>query len=70
MSRADHLQWCKDRAMEYVNTGDSTNAIASMISDLGKHPETAQSASLGMMLAIVINRNDKAAMTNWVQGFN
>jgi hypothetical protein len=41
ISRAEHLEWCKKRALEYVNRGDTSQAFASMGSDLGKHPETA-----------------------------
>ena len=52
MNRAEHLQWCKDRAMEYCRQGDVTNAYASMASDLSKHPETEGHAGiqLGAML--------------------
>lgn len=39
MNREEHLQWAKDRALEYVEAGELQNAIASMISDLQKHPE-------------------------------
>jgi hypothetical protein len=38
-SRAEHLQWAKDRALEYFAQGDLVNACASFLSDLGKHPE-------------------------------
>lgn len=40
MTREEHLNWCKTRAIEYVEAGDLSNAQASMISDLGKHPDT------------------------------
>ena len=39
-TRDEHLAWCKQRALEYADRGDTTNAVASMMSDLGKHPET------------------------------
>lgn len=38
MTREEHLQWSKDRALQYL-PGDVTNATASFVSDLGKHPE-------------------------------
>jgi hypothetical protein len=38
--RATHLQWCKDRALEYVKAGRLEDAISSMQSDLTKHPDT------------------------------
>jgi hypothetical protein len=40
MTRDEHLQWCKDRALEYADQGDMVNAVSSMVSDLRKHPET------------------------------
>lgn len=45
MTRAAHLQWAKDRALEYVEAGDFAGACASMLSDLGKHPQIDASAA-------------------------
>jgi hypothetical protein len=39
MTRAEHLAWAKARALDYVEAGDLASAVASMISDLGKHDE-------------------------------
>lgn len=71
ISRAEHLQWCKDRAMEYVNKGDYLNAIASMTSDLGKHPETAGSVETAVMLSplVMMNPSHREA-ERFVLGFN
>jgi len=41
MDRLEHLNWCKERAREYLDRGDPSNAISSMLSDMAKHPETA-----------------------------
>ena len=35
-TRAEHLAWCKKRALEYVDAGDLLQAYTSMASDLGK----------------------------------
>lgn len=72
-TREDHLQWCKDRAMEYVNKNDFANAVTSMLSDLEKHAETAQSASgilaqLGMFE--LMNRPTKESISKYIEGFN
>lgn len=40
MTRAEHLAWCKERALAYVEAGDTQQAYASLASDLGKHEET------------------------------
>lgn len=47
---AEHLQWCKDRAIEYVDAGDLNQAYTSMITDRGDHPLTANhpAIQLGM----------------------
>ena len=37
MTRAEHLAWAKERALEYLP--DVNQALASFISDLGKHEE-------------------------------
>ena len=37
MTRGEHLQWAKDRALEYADMGDVANAMAS----LGVGPEQA-----------------------------
>lgn len=74
MDRDEHLQWAKDRALEYAKRGDTTNTIASMISDLGKHPHLEPSArtgaELGMMLAMTGHLETVQQLTEWVEGFN
>jgi hypothetical protein len=74
MTRQEHLQWCKDRAMEYAKAGDNQQALASMLSDLGKHPETAPSLKscgpLGMMLMVSGQLSTRQEMENFIKGFN
>lgn len=72
MNREEHLQWCKDRALEYVDANDLQNAMASMMSDIGKHRETADHAGieLGMGLMMLGNLDSPAEMRNWITGFN
>lgn len=53
MTRDEHLAWTKGRALEYVSDGDCTSAVTSLVSDLGKHPETAGHPAIqlaGMLL--------------------
>ncbi len=74
MTRQEHLQWAKNRAMEYVANGDLQQAFTSMGSDLQKHPELDGAAKihgeLGMMQMINGLLNTPEAMTKWIQGFN
>lgn len=72
MDRAEHLAWCKTRALQYVDAGDLKNAFASMMSDLGKHEETRQHAGImmGMMLNVGGLLNTPQQMREFINGFN
>lgn len=72
MTRAEHLQWCKDRAIEYCDHGDTAQAWASMASDLGKHEETANHSAieLGTMMMMSGNLSNAEAMRKFINGFN
>jgi hypothetical protein len=72
MTRAKHLQWCKERANEYVDAGDLPQAYASMVSDLSKHPETEghSAISLGMMLMVGGHLGTEREMRKFIDGFN
>lgn len=66
-SRAEHLAWCKQRALEYADRGDIAGALASMGSDLRKHPDLERSADL-VMLGMF--ENTPAKMRHFIEGFN
>lgn len=72
MDRAQHLQWCKDRAIEYVNADDLPQAWASMVSDMRRHEKTANHIGLKlgimMMLAGELCTTDK--MLKFIESFN
>lgn len=72
MNRSEHLQWCKDRALEYVNTGDLKNAFASFQSDMTKHEETNDhiALKLGTMLLISGHLSNENQMKEWINGTN
>ena len=72
MNRAEHLQWAKDRALEYADMGDTTNAIASMTSDLSKHPDTAghDGILLMTMLAMTGAFDRPGELRRYIEGFN
>lgn len=73
-TRKEHLDWCKQRALEYVAAGDLNEAFASMASDLGKHPETEGARKLCGELGIAMlasgQLNTPEAMRKWITGFN
>lgn len=72
MTRAEHLAWCKQRAIEYVDAGDLPNAFASVMSDLAKHPETHGHAGieLGYMLSMTGNLSTSRDMRDFIEGLN
>jgi hypothetical protein len=72
MTRQEHLEWCKQRALAYCDVGDATNAWASMASDLSKHPETENHAAiqLGMMMFMGGMLNGVSEMRKFIEGFN
>lgn len=71
MTRDEHMAWCKKRALEYLDAGDITNAVTSMMSDLSKHPETAKvgemMGSFGLLCAM---QQDYAGARRFIVGFN
>jgi len=73
MTREQHLQWCKDRALEYIHAGDIANGLTSMLSDIRKHPDTDSPAmaSLCMMTTIMAGRiKTTEEAEKFINGFN
>lgn len=72
MTRQEHLEWCKHRALKYADAGDVNQAWASMASDLGKHEETEGHAAiqLGMMMLMAGQLSRPAEMRKFILGFN
>lgn len=72
MTREEHLKWCKQRALEYAHAGDLQQALASMLSDLRKHPETQSDTlsalGVGMMMSGALRT--KKQMIDFIEGFN
>lgn len=72
MTRDEHLQWCKKRALEYVNIGDNQGAFASFASDMNKHDKTRGhiGIQLGMSMLMSGLLSTKKEMTNFIEGCN
>jgi predicted YcjX-like family ATPase len=77
MTRDEHLKWCKQRALEYLQPGQYfslDDAMASMASDLGKHEETRRDhqSTIGLMFSLhsagQLSTADK--MREFINGFN
>ena len=71
MTRAEHVQWCKRRALEYLDVmtpPDPVQAVTSMLSDLGKHPET-RGLSDTMGPIGLFSMRDSAEARSFILGF-
>jgi hypothetical protein len=69
--RAEHLAWCKRRALEYLDAGELQNALTSMLSDMEKHADTKYPAA-GILVPLgisIVLREDAAEMRRWIEGF-
>lgn len=69
-TREQHLAWCKQRAHEYLDRGDVKNAVASMMSDLEKHPETKVTSPALNMLGIMAAMGGETEARRYIDGFN
>lgn len=72
MNRQEHLQWCKDRAIEILNSGNIHEAYSSFLSDMNKHPDTKGHAALelGMLLMFSGKLDTYIEMKKFIEGFN
>jgi hypothetical protein len=71
-SRQEHLDWCKRRALQYVEIGDLEQAFASMASDMTKHSETQNHAGLeiGALMLLGGQLDTPERMRKFIEGFN
>ena len=75
-TRAEHMAWCKQRATDEFNfymqrdglDAAIRNSVASMVSDLGKHPETRGSQQFAMLLGQTIKATHD--LHGYINGFN
>ena len=71
-TRDEHIEWCKERALEYVDRGELSNAMASMGSDLEKHPETEKhpGIQMGIMMLVGGMLSSDHEMRKFIDGFH
>ena len=71
-TRKQHLEWCKQRAVSYCDSGDISGALASMFSDLEKHPDTAGhlGSKLGMSMLMTGHLSQLQQVKDFINGFN
>ena len=73
MTRDEHLEWAKQRALEYLEANDNQNAFTSMLSDLNKHDELKDhpGKTIGVMFMLLPGWiNNTPELRRWIVGFN
>lgn len=73
MTRAEHLEWAKERALAELDyNGDLANALVSIGNDLDKHPETAKhtGVALGCQMLLGGLIASPRQMREFIEGFN
>jgi hypothetical protein len=69
--RGEHLAWAKARALQYLDAGDATSAVASMTSDLRKHKDWQNPASeVLFQMGVMELMAGGARVRRWIEGFN
>ena len=68
-TRDEHLAWCKQRALEYLNQHDVRNAVCSMMSDMKEHPETPINDAIAALGIIIATNEDDYEARRWIEGF-
>ena len=70
--RAQHLEWCKKRALAYVDQGYLQEALESMLSDLAKHPKTADHPGIALALGKMAlgDLTTKEQVREFIEEFN
>ena len=69
MTRDEHVEWCKQRAREYLDRGDAVNAVASMLTDMSDHPECHVDLFLTQAGLMAARDGDVQAARRFVEGF-
>lgn len=70
-TREEHLNWCKARALEILDSGDVQGAFASMTSDLGKWdggPLYDPTTFAFLWMDAAKFRKTATEMRNWIEG--
>jgi hypothetical protein len=68
--RKEHLAWCKERALAYLDRGELEDAVASFMSDMNKHPDTKIPSMLGQLGMLELMSKNAAGVRRWIEGFN
>jgi hypothetical protein len=69
-SRAEHIRWCKERALAHVSAGDLRQAMTGFLDDLGKHDETKSlQKDHGPAALVILRTDDERQVREWIEEF-
>ena len=71
ITRQEHLELAKSRALKYVEMGDLLQALTSIGSDLNQHPDTKfhRGYDIGMSLYLIGRLHTASEMRHFIEGF-
>jgi hypothetical protein len=70
-TRAEHIAWCKSRAIQEMEySKDPKQGVISMLSDIGKHPETNSEALRALCLMTLMGSCSEQSVRAFINGFN
>lgn len=71
MTRAEHIAWCKQRAIqEMEHSHDPKQGVISMMSDIGKHPETSSDTLRSLCMMTLMGPCTAQSVRTFIDGFN
>ncbi len=75
-TRGKHIEFCKERALEYLERNSKfynpSHALASMMSDMRKHEETAKmldGEDINFVLSVTLSDQSHENVKKFIEGF-
>jgi hypothetical protein len=72
ITQDEHIEWCKKRALEYLDRGEVSQAFTSMLSDVRKHPDCENHPGLLMGAGFMLLPgwiDNPVEVRRWIVGF-
>jgi hypothetical protein len=68
MTREEHLQGAKERALEFIAAGDLAGAYQSFVSDMGKHREAPRISHYWLLEGLAAQiAGDPEDLRRWIE---
>ena len=70
MTREEYVRCCKERALALLGDGRMREAVASMMSDMLKHPDCGVPYEVNAIGILAVAAGDLALVRAYIEGFN